>query len=420
MTDLLFGREERLTFKANLKQTRYGWLRLTPAYSVHLVSDLLDRAERDTLILDPYCGTGTTALVCAEKGIPSITTDINPFLIWLAEAKTASYTDEDIQAFRSAASAVRDAIDATSAQVEWLPAIHQIDKWWDSDTLHALGRAMASIRAHDDRIPRRAADLLRAAFCRVLIERASVSFGHQSMSFKKPSGQGALFGADLAVVVRESWAKAVDVFAQSAASTIIETPLVLLRDAREPPREAEADGSSIAPQSVGCVITSPPYPNRMSYIRELRPYMYWLGYLSDARSAGELDWKAIGGTWGCATSNVAKWTPPATRVVPYNSFEGILRSIGERSDLLSRYVHKYFYDMTDHISRMTELLAPDATLHYIVGNSKFYDVLLPVQEIYAAIFDNSGFVDVQVETIRKRSSKKELYEYIVSARMPAV
>ena len=34
------------------------------------------------------------------------------------------------------------------------------------------------------------------------------------------------------------------------------------------------------------VITSPPYPNRMSYIRELRPYMYWLGHLNQPREAG--------------------------------------------------------------------------------------------------------------------------------------
>ena len=36
------GFTARLTQKANLKHTRYGWLRLTPAYSVHLVADILD------------------------------------------------------------------------------------------------------------------------------------------------------------------------------------------------------------------------------------------------------------------------------------------------------------------------------------------------------------------------------------------
>jgi len=63
---------------------------------------------------------------------------------------------------------------------------------------------------------------------------------------------------------------------------------VVLGDARD--LAQEADGL------FDLVITSPPYANRMSYIRELRPYMYRLGYLDDGRDAGELDWSTIGGT----------------------------------------------------------------------------------------------------------------------------
>ena len=48
----------------------------------------------------------------------------------------------------------------------------------------------------------------------------------------------------------------------------------------------------------------------MSYIRELRPYMYWLGILENARDTGELDWSAIGGTWGVATSRLASLERP--------------------------------------------------------------------------------------------------------------
>ncbi|MCC6444528.1 MAG: hypothetical protein IT210_13865 [Armatimonadetes bacterium] len=55
-------------------------------------------------------------------------------------------------------------------------------------------------------------------------------------------------------------------------------------------------------------------------------------------------------------------------------------------------------------------------MSYIVGNSKFYDVLLPVEEIFAALFKAAGFTGVNVHTLRKRTSKKELFEYIVSAR----
>jgi len=92
------GFTERLTQRANLKHTRYGWLRLTPAYSVHLVADILNEFDlSDGVVLDPFCGTGTTALVCAERGIRADTIDINPFLVWLARTKCATYTAADLE-----------------------------------------------------------------------------------------------------------------------------------------------------------------------------------------------------------------------------------------------------------------------------------------------------------------------------------
>jgi hypothetical protein len=90
----------------------------------------------------------------------------------------------------------------------------------------------------------------------------------------------------------------------------------------------------------------------------------------------------------------------------------------QRSDVLARYVRKYFHDMDAHVAQLAGVLAPRATVHYIVGNSKFYDVLVPVERIYAALFERHGLSDVRVETIRKRSSKRELFEYLVSAHAP--
>jgi hypothetical protein len=158
----------------------------------------------------------------------------------------------------------------------------------------------------------------------------------------------------------------------------------------------------------------------MSYIRELRPYMYWLGYLSDGRAAGELDWKAIGGTWGCATSNVARWKPEHPITVPFKGFDAIVAAISAKSAVLGRYVAKYFHDMVGHCESLFAVVRPGGSVHYIVGNSKFYDVMLPVERIYAALFEAAGFVDARIETIRKRTSKKELFEFVVSARKQLV
>ncbi len=81
-------------------------------------------------------------------------------------------------------------------------------------------------------------------------------------------------------------------------------------------------------------------------------------------------------------------------------------------------MHKYFEDIRGHIEGLRSVLAPGARCHYIVGNSKFYDTMLPVEGIYAALFEDAGFANVRVATIRKRTSKKELYEFIVHAHMP--
>ena len=44
--------------------------------------------------------------------------------------------------------------------------------------------------------------------------------------------------------------------------------------------------------------------------------MYWLGFLAEPKEAGELDWQAIGGTWGVATSRLAKWSPSHDCLMP--------------------------------------------------------------------------------------------------------
>jgi hypothetical protein len=60
----------RFTFKGNIDASRHGWLRLTPAYSVHLVRELLAaHSSHGMRVLDPFCGTGTTLVACGEGGL---------------------------------------------------------------------------------------------------------------------------------------------------------------------------------------------------------------------------------------------------------------------------------------------------------------------------------------------------------------
>lgn len=402
-------RRADLTFQYNLKQGRHGWLRLTPAYSIKLVYDLIERNPQITHVLDPFAGTGTTAVACAERGIRCTLLDINPFLIWLAQAKTANYSSEQIAVVRQSADAIIQIASKRNTNL-WVPPLHNLSRWWSADRLTALAGLYQAIKScFPDQSPEQ--NLLLIAFCRVMIEWSNATFNHQSMSFKTDTAanqQLSLFDTDDYTQVLDDFVRQVEEITESAQDTLFNTIRLHHRDARHVPQ---------ANQPYDCVITSPPYPNRMSYIRELRPYMYWLGYLNEAREAGELDWQAIGGTWGIATSRLNLWQPDQ-QIVPYVGFQNIIDDIARTSSLLAAYVHKYFVDIAAHIRSLYPALISSGRVYYVVGNSKFYNTLVPVEEIYASILEYYGFANIQIENIRKRNSKKELYEFIVSAYKP--
>lgn len=394
------------THKFNAKTGRHGWLRLTPAYSVKVVDELLRRQLRPLRVLDPFCGTATTALSAAYHGHEGVTTDINPFLVWLGQVKTARYSGAAIASTRGACARVVDAVDLGTVEPAKAPPIRNIERWWSPDALGFLCALRAAIEAEcgQDTAER---SLLDVAFCRTLIGLSNASFNHQSMSFKdggQPYGRlgvgaGRMFADDVRFVL------------DGAGENPRGTGRVALGDAR---RLSDAvDGS------FDLVVTSPPYANRMSYIRELRPYMYWLGFLDSGRDAGNLDWLAIGGTWGMATSRVAGWERPA-KPFRHPHLDAVLEKIArydhKSGKILANYVAKYCEDMWAHFGSLRAALSDGAEIHYIVGNSTFYGILLSVEQLYAVMLERLGFGNVECRAIRKRSSKKELVEFDVSAR----
>ena len=165
------------------------------------------------------------------------------------------------------------------------------------------------------------------------------------------------------------------------------------------------------------VVTSPPYPNRMSYIRELRPYMYWTKFLDTAKEAGEIDWQAIGGTWGVATSRLQNWDSNGIELS--GSLNKIVSQIGESENknarLMAKYVEKYFYDMYLHIDNLRHNLQDNAVLLYIVGNSSFYGIPVKTEKLLEEFLYQLGYINIGSQVIRKRNSKKELFEYCVYA-----
>jgi SAM-dependent methyltransferase len=396
------------TFKANRNLGRHGWLRLTPAYGVKLVENLLSSVDPEAIILDPFSGTATTGLVAAERGNQAFAFDINPFLIWLGNAKYRNYPEDCLLNIRTR---VRQALNEYKSQVEqdnWQPQIFNIERWWSSYTLKVLASLRSALvekfgepRDNDEY------SIVWIAFCRLIIETSSAAFNHVSMSFGKTVNHYDLEW------IEKLFLSILDFIIKTAAQNITGSAKVLEIDAR--------NITNLDNIKIDKVITSPPYPNRISYIRELRPYMYWMRFIEEAKEAGELDWLAIGGTWGIATSRLNSWIIEE-KTLPQNIFstvENIKASDGKNSHLLATYVLKYFHDLHLHLSSIRSILKNGAELHYVVGNSTFFGNMVDTAALLADSMRVLGYSNIHAEIVRKRNCNKALYEYCISASWSA-
>ena len=410
-----------LTHRANTGAGRHGWLRLTPAYSVRLVRERTAHLPPGAIVTDPFSGSGTTALAAAEHGATGQAVDVNPFLVWLGNAKVASYPAAllDEGEARLLALTEQAADGASDAAGLWAPNLHNIDRWWSPGSLAGL-KALRQVLDRTDGLPGPVADLFNIGFCRTAIGVSNAAFNHQSMSFAAGRDAALDGGPPGSEHVFRRFSDEAAAILTSARTGLPGSGRVVLGDARD------LGPAGLPPCDL--LLTSPPYVNRMSYIRELRPYMYWLRFLDQACDAGELDWTAIGGTWGIATSRLHDWASagpgsPTGPTAPIGDELAavtalIARDGGKHGPLLATYVTKYFHDMAAHFGVAFGHVKPGGTASYIIGNSTFYGHVVPAERWYARLLTAAGFADVRTTVLRKRNSNLALYEYEVSGQRP--
>lgn len=393
-------RNVHYTFKYNSTIGRHGWLRLTPAYSVRLVEEILDNLDYVPLrVFDPFSGTGTTGLVCANRGIPSYAIEINPFLVWLGNAKLKKYSYETVNKFIHIAQCI--IIDSYSTPPCQLPPIHNIHRWWNPPQANFLAKIQAAINKIKDI---EVHQLLTITFCRLLIELSNAAFNHVSTSFREKKQKQ--------FILQEAYDRFMSI-CKMIVSGVSNQPIISSK-------VLQYDARSIPSDFIGkydTIITSPPYPNRISYIRELRPYMYWLGYLMSASQASELDWVTIGGTWGKATSLLGTWKNKF--ILPkkvYNIAYSIANAENKSSGLMGNYVIKYFEDIKLHLTASYLGLMSGGKVFYIIGNSTFYGITVPSETIYIDIMEEIGYRNIEFKVVRKRNSNKKLFEFIITAQ----
>lgn len=253
-----------------------------------LVQSLSD--ERDT-VLDPFCGSGTVAVVTRELGRRALGSDLNPLAVELARLKSSGVSAAFTLALRGAAEQVVE--HARERQRAKLGPTHpygpQDREEFATHVLLSLDGLRDGIEQIEERAVRHALLLVLSSCLTKLSEkRADSSRVHQDKRIARsfPFRFFLLKTDDL--VKRAS---------QFSALVPRSTP---------PPRLEVCDARRLAyaaPNSVRLVVSSPPYPGVYDYFEHHETRMRWLRLDGGDLKQGELGARRAAGDATKATSD---------------------------------------------------------------------------------------------------------------------
>ena len=130
------GYASLVNFTPTSDQPIHRWFRYREGYSTGLVKEFIKDLPRGSIILDPFCGAGTTLLAAREAGLPSIGLDVNPISTLVSRVKTTSFDNKNMSKLESEL-ALLNKVDFTY-EVDPKPQFKIIDKVFDQDILTAL------------------------------------------------------------------------------------------------------------------------------------------------------------------------------------------------------------------------------------------------------------------------------------------
>lgn len=343
-----------------------------------------------TTCLDPFGGSGTTALACQFLGIAPTTIEVNPYLADLIEAKLEEYEPEglaqDLRRIAYITSREAGDIRRFAGLPETFVESVSTARWiFDYTVAHRIA-------CHLDAIDTLATPSHRRLF-RVLLGGMLLSVSNVVVN-----GKGRRY--------RRGWQKRrtapemVDMlFKQRCQVAITEIHEHRYRKCRAY-TVMRGDCLSRLPQAdeAGLAVFSPPYPNSFDYTDVYNVELWTLGYLRGARSNHMLRKSTL-----CSHVQIKREFMPA----PCGSLR-LARALGrlrkERDNLWSPWIPDmighYFHDMCRVLSLLRDRLAAQGQIWSVVGDSRYAGVQIPVARILADFAPALGYRVLNIEPFR--------------------
>jgi len=324
-----------VTFIPNKKEPIHNWYYFKEGFSKQLIDILIDKFNLDnnSIVSDPFCGVGTTLLTCKQRGIKSIGFDVSPFFVFVSKVKTRDYDLEELKNF-------------ISLSLKWkferpkkLLKYKFIRKAFSKYVLEDFVFYLSKINEIED-------EYIHDFFLLALIDSVMSS----SYVFK----DGAFVR-----IIKRNVPPLKKFFKYKIKKMFKDLKKLNLKPIETRVEEGDARNLEIEDQSVDCVITSPPYLNRIEYTKIYRIEETLLGF-------------------------------PKTEIRSYISYrvEDIDFNLYPNFPPIAK---AYFNDMSQALKEMYRVCKDKSKIAIVVGGGCFPDRVIETDRILAELAEKIGF-----------------------------
>jgi site-specific DNA-methyltransferase (cytosine-N4-specific) len=286
----------------------------------------------NTVVFDPFAGSGTTLIEAQRRGLPSVGVDLNPIACLIARVKTAPLP----AGVAEKAWEVSLAAGRNKSPLRW--DIPNIDHWFKECVQKSVAALLSEI---NDLREERLRDALRLALSSILVRVSNQDSDTRYAAVEKDVTEKDVFS---------DFVKSAKKLEKALRARDWNLPAAKVIEANTLTFEAgDLEGR------VGVVVTSPPYPNAYEYWLYHKYRMWWLGF--DPLAVKELE-------------------------------------IGARAHFFKRIHHTeaHFWDqMRITFNLLDRVLVKSGYCCFVIGRSKIHGRIVDNADIIQAVSAERGF-----------------------------
>lgn len=354
----------------SIEQWTHGYHRYPAKFLPNLVKKLIEEyTYENDLVADFFAGCGTTLVEAKVHGRKSIGVDINPVAELITKAKTNPVAPRKIE---NRFNIIVESFDDFNLKKYSNIAVHErIDYWFSNEHKAKIAFLYDKILATRGRSTK---DFFLVALSHILKNCSrwlQSSTKPQVDPNKNPTDPFVAFQAH----AKQMMKKNAEFYAQLSKDKYLKTKCeIRLEDARK---------TSIRANSVGAIITSPPYVTSYEYADIHQLTGYWYEYITDLTEFR----KNFIGTFYSLNQELECGSALAQEIID---------SLLKKDKRTAKEVANYFKDMQAVAKEMHRVLKKGGHVCLVIGNTTFKNVKVKSAEVFAEILSDLDFEMVEI------------------------